>query len=261
MGAKGVFRGGDGRGAMLTPIERVGYLTGVLLLASGFVHLAILLTTGGSWNGPLSWRKPTTFGLSFGLTLITIVWVTSFVRLRGRTRAVALSVFTAASVLETILISMQTWRGVPSHFNVETQFDAWVTRGLAGGGVALVVVIVALTVVAFRSPINPPAMMVAIRTGFAILCGAMATGMIMIARGMMLAFEGHASAAYATGGMLKPTHGVTMHAILILPALAWLLSRNQLSEDRQRRYVETASAGYVLLAAIVAAANIAVSSW
>jgi hypothetical protein len=72
---------------MLAPIERVGYLTGILLLASGLVHLAILLTSGGSWNGPLSWRKPTTFGLSFGLTLMTIVWVTSFVRLRERTRA------------------------------------------------------------------------------------------------------------------------------------------------------------------------------
>ena len=36
--------------------------------------------------GPLSLRKPTTFGLSFGLTLITIAWVLSFLELRDRTR-------------------------------------------------------------------------------------------------------------------------------------------------------------------------------
>jgi hypothetical protein len=250
----------DARGAVRRPIEGVGYLTGVLLLASGLGHLAILVASGGSWDGPLSWRKPTTFGLSFGLTLMTIVWVTSFVRVRERTRAIVLAVFTVACVFETVLISIQTWRGVPSHFNVETPFDASVTRGLAGGGVALVAVIVALTVMAFRSPINPPPMQVAVRTGFAVLCGAMATGVIMITRGMMLVFDGDASAAYATGGLLKPTHGVTMHAILVLPALAWLLSRTQLAEDRQHRYVAIASGGYLVLAAIVAAANLA-AAW
>lgn len=243
-------------------IERIGYLTGVLLLASGLLHLGILLTSGGSWQGPLSWRKPTTFGLSFGLTLITIVWVISFVRLRERTRTIVLSAFTAACILETALITMQTWRGVPSHFNVETPFDAWVTRGLAGGGVALVVMVVALTIATFRTPIDPPpGMTVAIRTGFVILCGAMATGAIMIARGMMLVFEGNTPAAYATGGVLKPTHAVMMHAALVLPALAWLLSRTEWSEERQRRYIRFASAGYVLLALIVAVANISVTSW
>ena len=243
-------------------IERIAYLTGVALCASGFLHLGILVTTGSSWNGPLSWRKPTTFGLSFGLTLITIAWVTSFLQLRERTRTLILSAFTAACVLETALITMQTWRGVPSHFNVETPFDAWVTRGLAGGGIALVVMVVSLTVAAFRVPIAPlPGMKVAIRTGFVVLCGAMATGAIMIARGMTLAFNGNAQAAYATGGVLKPTHAVTMHAILVLPTLAWLLSRTEWSEDQQRRFVRFASAGYALLAAIVAAANMAGTWW
>jgi hypothetical protein len=58
--------------------ERAAYIVGALLLISGLIHLAILLIGGGSWQGPLSLRKPMTFGLSFGLTLITIVWVASF---------------------------------------------------------------------------------------------------------------------------------------------------------------------------------------
>src|SRR5262249_25259371 len=128
--------------------------------------------------------------------------------------------------------------------------------GLAGGGVLLVVLVVALTLAAFRTPIDPlPGMTVAIRTGFVILCGAMATGAIMIARGMMLVFDGHAAAAYATGGILKPTHAVMMHAVLILPALAWWVSRAGWSADRQRRYVRLVSVGYAALAAIVATAN------
>jgi hypothetical protein len=47
-------------------------------------------------------------------------------------RAVLLTAFTAASIVETALVSLQTWRGVPSHFNVEPALDAWVTRALAG---------------------------------------------------------------------------------------------------------------------------------
>jgi hypothetical protein len=35
----------------------------------------VLVVTGGSWEGPVSWRKPMSFGLSFGVTLATIGWV------------------------------------------------------------------------------------------------------------------------------------------------------------------------------------------
>jgi hypothetical protein len=49
-------------------IGRAAYWTGGLLILSGVIHLAMLLTGGGTWEGPLSLRKPATFGLSFGLT-------------------------------------------------------------------------------------------------------------------------------------------------------------------------------------------------
>jgi len=48
---------------------------------------------GGPWDGPVSWRKPTTFGVAFGLTLATITWVTTFVPMRERTRRIALTDF------------------------------------------------------------------------------------------------------------------------------------------------------------------------
>ena len=103
------------------PFLRWVHVAGGLLIASGLVHLAILLATDASWWGPLSLRKPMVFGLSFGMTVLTITWVSSFLNLRRRTRAVFLSVFTAASVLETALVTLQAWRGVPSHFNVATR--------------------------------------------------------------------------------------------------------------------------------------------
>jgi len=38
-------------------VERVGYTLGSLLLISGLLHLAILVTGAGSWQGPVSLRK------------------------------------------------------------------------------------------------------------------------------------------------------------------------------------------------------------
>ncbi len=239
-------------------IERIGYLVGLLLLTSGIVHLGILSLGGGSWEGPLSFRKPAVFGLSFGLTLITIVWTASFLPLAERTRVALLSIFTGACILETALVSLQAWRGVPSHFNVETAFDGHIARALAAGGFALVAVIVGLTITAFRrNPAVPISLRIALQIGFVVLCGAMAVGATMIVRGMMLVFAGEPARAYATGGALKPTHAVTMHAILVLPALAWLLSFADWSEQRRRRVVLMASAAYVVLVAVVAVGNIA----
>ncbi|MDT7642224.1 MAG: hypothetical protein QOC83_6512, partial [Pseudonocardiales bacterium] len=52
------------------PVERVAYALAALFLLSGLAHLGIQAAVGGPWDGPVSWRKPTTFGLSFGLTVL-----------------------------------------------------------------------------------------------------------------------------------------------------------------------------------------------
>jgi hypothetical protein len=239
------------------PVERACYLVGVLLIVSGLIHVAILLITGASWQGPVSLRKPATFGLSFGLTVLTVVGVTSFLDLSTRTRSLLMTAFTAMAVLETTLISLQAWRGVPSHFNLATPFDAWVTRGLAGGGVALITMVVVLTIAAFRHSQSVPASArMTIQAGFVALCAAMAVGAVMIGRGMTLVFSGHPQEAYATGGILKPMHAVTMHGILVLPVLAWLLSLTDWSEAQRVRLVRLALRAYLILVAAVTAATL-----
>ena len=237
-------------------VERAGYVVGALLLVSGLIHLGILAIGGGSWEGPLSLRKAMTFGLSFGLTLITIVWVMSLLRLGERPRAL-LGAFAVACALETVLVSLQVWRGVPSHYNIETTLDGLVARTLAAGGFALIAIIAAFAFVAFRSnPMVPISLRIAIRIGFVTLLTSLVVGALMIAKGMRLVFAGDPQAAYATGGTLKPTHAVTMHAILVLPLLAWLLSFANWTERRRLGVVLLGAAGYVVLAAVVAMENV-----
>jgi hypothetical protein len=239
-------------------VERLGYLVGALLLVSGVIHLAILTVSGGTWIGPLSLRKPTTFGLSFGLTLITIAWASSFLRFGDRARTMLLGVFTVACVVETALVSLQAWRGVPSHFNMETTFDGLVARMLAAGGITLVAIIAVMTVASFRvNPTIPPGLRIAIRTGFGALFGSLVVGALMIAKGMVLVFAGDPQAAYAAGGTLKPTHAVTMHAILVLPLLAWLVSLTSWNDRRQLYVVVVGITGYAAFAGVVAVENLA----
>jgi hypothetical protein len=233
-------------------IERAAYAVGGILLASGLIHVAILIIGGGSWEGPLSLRKAATFGLSFGLTLINVTCIASFVTLRDRSRNLLIGVFATACVVETFLVSMQAWRGVPSHFNMETPFDAAVATTLAIGGFTLVVVIVALTVAAVgdRGAL-PRGLRLSIQAGLVALVGAQIAGGLMIATGVRLAFAGDPQTAYATGGWLKPVHGVLMHGILVLPLLAWLTSTWRCSEAAQ---VRTVRAGVVVYGLTVAGA-------
>ena len=79
----------------------------------------------------MSWRKPATFGVSFGLTLVTISWVSSYLTLRPRTRSWLLGILTADCILEVAGITVQAWRRVPSHFNTETPLNLLIAMNLA----------------------------------------------------------------------------------------------------------------------------------
>lgn len=231
-------------------IEKAAYVVGGVLFLSGLVHVGVLLATGGTWIGPLSLRKAATFGLSFGLTLASVAWATSFLRLRAR--GLMLGAFLVAAVTETALVTLQAWRGVPSHFNFETKFDTAVSMTLAAGGGVIIVVGVACTVAAFAGAgALAPSMALAVRAGLVVLLVALATGAVMIARGVLATRSGNPELAYDTAGSLKPLHAVAMHAVLVLPGLAWLLGLTPWDERRRLALVQVAVAADAVLTLVV----------
>jgi hypothetical protein len=235
-------------------IERLCYLVAAVLVVVGVLHLGVALALPRPWEGPLSWRKPVTFGLSFGTVLAAVAWVSSFLRLADRTRAVVLGVFALDCVVEVTGITVQAWRHVPSHFNTTGPLDAVIAAALAAGGAVLVATLGTLAVTSFRGRVHaPPPMRRALRAGFALLLAGLAAGAAMIVRGEQLIAAGDRTLAYATAGYLKLFHAIALHAVLVLPALAWALQRTRLDEGRQQRAV-TAGIGAYLLAAAVALA-------
>jgi hypothetical protein len=203
-----------------SPVDRGCYLLAAVLVVSGLVHVGVLLATGGSWSGPLSLRKPATFGLSFGLTLATL--------------------------------TVQAWRGLTAHFGV-TGTGAGLVAGTAAGGAVLVLVTGTATAVgAWQAHGVSPSMRLALRLGFVELLVGLAIGVVMLAGGQVLAAGSGPGAAFVFAAALKPAHGVALHGLLVLPALAWLLSRGDRPESRRVAVVRGAGVGSLLVVAGVA---------
>ncbi|SRR6266545_1628713 len=235
------------------PPQRFAAVVGAALIVVGLGHLAAWLLVGGAWPGPVSFRKPTTFGISFGLTTITLAWVAGRLRITDRTAWLLLAPLAAADTYEVVWVSVQRWRGVASHFNFGTTLDTWLFV-LGGAAIAVTVtVILVLTVLAFTATSAPPSMALAIRAGLLILLVAQGVGGWMIQHGVGPASEGVTTGltTFGPAGVMKVPHAVAIHAIQVLPALAWLLSfAAALPERRRVVLVGTATLGYASLVVV-----------
>ncbi len=234
-------------------VTRACLVVAGLLVLSGLVHLGVFFADDRPWGGPVSWRKPFDFGLSFGVTLASVLWVTSYLQLAERTRARLLTVFAVDCVVEVAGITVQAWRDQPSHLNTSTPFNTVVAMTLAVGGGVLIVVLGAFAVTAFRGRVDGPASMVlAQRSGFALLVAGLISGAAMIARGSIARAHGDTAARmYAVTGFVKEFHGVTLHGVLVLPAIAWFVGRREMPEARRVQVVRAALGLYVLAAVVV----------
>jgi hypothetical protein len=225
----------EGRFVPTTTVQRFGYGLGVLLLLSGLFHAGVFLVDGGGWEGPVSWRKPVVFGLSFGIFLLTVTWLMGFLRPRAFTAWLVVGILGVASLGEVSLITMQTWRGVASHFNEATTFDETVFSWMGMLVAIIVVMTLIITVWAFVRLDAPPSLALAIRLGLVLMLVSQGVGAQMIAEG------GH---TFGTDGALKVPHAFTLHAAQVLPALALLLLVSESTERRRLRVVALGAVGY-----------------
>jgi hypothetical protein len=234
------------------PYQRFGYLVGGVLVLVGLAHLVAWVVAGGAWAGPISFRKPTTFGISFGLTTITLAWVAGHLRISDRIGWLLLGPLAAADTAEVVWVSLQRWRGVASHFNNATPLDNLLFVVMGGAVAVEAMVILAIRVLAFTAMRAAPSMALAIRAGLLILLVAQVVGGWMIQHGLGPAEEGvtEGLTTFGAAGIMKVPHAVAIHAIQALPALAWLLSFAALPEPQRLALVRIAVVGYAALVAV-----------
>jgi hypothetical protein len=243
-----------------TGYQTVLYAVSVVMLASGIFHTVVFLVSGTSWDGPVSWRKPLLFGYSFGVTTLALAWIMTFLPRRRVLGWVLAPSLGAASFIEVGLITMQRWRGVPSHFNAATTFDSLVFIFMGAMVTVVAAVIVAITIWSFIEVNAPPTLRLAIRAGLVLLIIGQGLGGVLVEVGVSQTI-GPASADTVFGpqgvmlgaaGVLKEPHGIALHAIQVLLLLAWLMLFTSWTERGRLTIVAAATVGYSLLLLVIA---------
>jgi len=216
-------------------------------VASGVVHSGVWLVRGGPWEGPLAWRKPILFGISGGLTALSLAWVWSALPVRrGDRRLAAATAWTL--FVEVLLIDVQCWRGVASHFNRSTPLDSLLYDAMGVLIVAVSLVILDLTVRLMGSPVHLAAdRLVAARAGMMFLVVSCGLGVWVSVVGDLRMAAGLEPERYGAAGVPKFPHGAALHAIQWLPAIAWAAARAGLTLRTRTRLVTAASVATAVL--------------
>ena len=222
-------------------------IVGILLVASGLAHAAVWAVAGGPWEGPVTWRKPILFGISGGLTGLSLGWAWS--KLPWRRGDAWLAAVTAWSLaIEVGLIDLQRWRGVASHFNRATPLDSLLYDAMGGLILVVTAVVLDLTVRFLRCRTGfADDMLLAVRAGLVFLAVSCLLGIWASVHGDLQAAAGLAPETFGAAGVTKFPHGVAIHAIQWLPLVAWAAGRAGIDEGRRWRLVLSATVGTSLL--------------
>lgn len=214
-----------------------------MLVASGLVHLAVWAVLGGPWEGPVTWRKPILFGISGGLTALSLGWVWAALPWRRGDGLLAAATAWALGI-EVALIDLQRWRGVASHFNRATPTDSLLYDAMGVLILFVTLVTVDLTVRTFLGRADFPAdMLLAARAGLVFLTISCLLGIWASVHGDLRLAAGLEPARYGAAGVPKFPHGVAIHAIQWLPLVAWAARAVGIGRRGRRAIVLLATIG------------------
>lgn len=225
---------------------RFVYGIGLLFLLSGVFHTGVFVVDGGPWEGPLSWRKPISFSFSFGFIALSLAWVSTFLPKRPLLGWLVFGSFGVSSVIETALIAMQTWRGAASHFNLAADLDVLVFSMMGVMIVFVVLSIIAITAWSFVSLTAPASFSWAIKGGLLLMLVGQALGGVLINEGFRQVETGPVSSPliFGSAGVVNVPHAASLHALQVLPLLAWLAMFTLWDETRRTSAVVAGTVGY-----------------
>ena len=260
--------------------HRALVLLGVAMALLALLFAILIFGDGRTIGGQPAWLKPTKFAVSISLYSLTLAWLLGFVNTRRRWRGALAAgagwVIALALVAEMVAIVLQVLRGVHSHFNVATPFDAFWWTVMAVAIMILWGAHLLVTLLLLSQRLERPAFAWSLRLGLLLTLVGMALGFLMTsptaqqralwARGSPTTIVGAHSVGVSDGGPglpvlgwstqggdLRVGHFVGMHALQVLPLVGWLVSRRRLREGQKLGLVWTAGLGYLGLMGLVTA--------
>jgi hypothetical protein len=228
--------------------SRVLYYTGLVHIILALLFLVLSGADARVINEESIWLKPFRFAVSIFLFTWTYAWFTNYCESGKKIIATLNSIIAISMFIEIILIAMQSVRGVASHFNVSTPFDAKVfsVMGAVIGFNAFVMGIW-FVVFAFFNKGGGQYRSSIIWGMFLFLLGNLA-GYFIIRYGWPNPAIEVSENMQVTGWKtnlkdLRIPHAVGLHAIQILPFSLWLIIKTGLPE----KSVHVAGALYLVL--------------
>ena len=249
------------------PLEFVTWL----MVPLGLLFAVLMLVDARVIEGAPAWLKPLKFAISTAIYSATLAWALRFLpdwpRLARRAAAVTAWVF----VVEVALVALQAARGTTSHFNTSSVVDGAIFSVMGAAIAAQTVAAIAVTVALWRQTFADRAMGWALRLGMTLaVAGASVGGMMTQPTATQLAQARETkqmprSGAHTVGapdggaglpgtgwslahGDLRVPHFLGLHAMQVLPLVAWLVARRRGRRDSARvGVVVGASASYAAL--------------
>ena len=178
------------------------------------------------------WIKPMKFFTSITFFLWTTAWFMAETRDLPRARAIVRWTIAVAMAIEMILITTQTVRGVPSHFNESTAINI-IIFSIMGLTIAVSTVAMGLFLSILRrdTPPRRAGYLWGMRLGVALFLLASIEGGVIIANGAHTVSQPDGGPGLpfvnwsTTGGDLRIAHFFGMHAMQALPLFGFLLDR------------------------------------
>ena len=250
------------------------------LTAVGIAMLCLLAATAVALTvdprqitGAPAWLKPAKFAASIAIYTFTLAWVFTYLPEWTKVRRVASWTTAITLVLEIVIIDLQAWRGVASHFNVGTPLDGALFTLMGLAIVTQTLASVAVAIALWRQTFADRALGWALRLAMTItIVGAFFGGIMTrpteqqmseMKGGRVSVVGAHTVGAPdggpglpATGwsrehGDVRVPHFMGLHALQALPLLALGTRRTRWSEARRVRLVLAASASYVSLLGVL----------
>ncbi|HEX5746624.1 MAG TPA: hypothetical protein VFZ09_10285 [Archangium sp.] len=274
--------------------NRAWALSPPLAVSTVAMVLGTVLTTLGLFLDPRQlvgeplWLKPTKFYVSLAAYNATVLYFFSFLSEQRRLVRISGNILAATSILEIIAITLQAARGVRSHFNVGTPFDAAVFSTMGIAITVLWVTMMVLAVALLRTRMADRPLAAALRIGF--IAAVIGTGLgyfmtnpnaaqleAVKAGQRMVEAGSHTFGAKDGGpglplvgwstvaGDMRPAHFLGLHAMQVLPILAALLARRRHRSEAQRlaavRATGIAYTGVMLVLAMQALRGLPIVHW
>ncbi|MBW7476953.1 hypothetical protein K0T92_19735 [Paenibacillus oenotherae] len=235
--------------------DRLLAMTGYIHLVLAVVFAVLILLDSRLMLGINIWLKPTKFALSIAVYAFSVAAIMKYVS-SAKVRKAVSYISTVGLFIETIIIAVQAARGEHSHFNFTSPLNLtlFIIMGVFIGAVTVAGII--LFVHLIRHKLDMPAYMaLALRTGLFISLIGSGIG------GYMSKYNKHTVGGDDGGeglflinwstvvGDLRVSHFFGLHALQIIPLLAFVIAGKLASSTAQKAVVWVISilyGGYVI---------------